>query len=139
MSMQTLLVASQSMSRMQTMQSARTRMQGSAKKEEKADALDEKSNRLMGQLMGEMTDINEVLKPDEEARAEEKETEKELEKNAETGEKTDTVTLSDYANGYRGPLPKIDLSMGEAVTYEPDGSESQELLARASSTFEAMA
>lgn len=149
MSMQSILSASQSMAKMQTMQSVRTQMQGTAnvlrtestqdggneKKLAQADELDKKSNSLMSDIMDEVTDVNETLKPDEEAKTEEKQEEKLAEKE----QRTDKVTLSDYAAGYRSASPDIQPVQGEAVTYDASGSKAPSTSANAAPTFEAIA
>ena len=149
MSMQSIMAASQSMARMQTMQSARTQMQGSAnilrieskqdggnaEKLAKAYDLEKKSSNLMGDLMGEITDVNETLKPDEEAKVEEKQ-EDTLAKKVP---RQDKVTLSDYANGYKETLPAIQPVKGEAVTYDAAGSKAPSASAKAAPSFEVRA
>lgn len=149
MSMQSILAASQSITRMQTIQSARTQMQGTAnvlrveskqdggneKKDAKASELEEKSSTMMGDLMEEVSDINETLKPDEDTKEEEKETTESKEKE----KREDKVTLSDIAAGYRGPLPKINPTMGKMAAYNADGSKEGSVLEETTPTFETTA
>ena len=80
MSMQSILSASASMSRIQKMQSVRSKTQGQidvlnaeikqdggdSKKEEQVNALEEQSANLTGNLMGELSGVNETLKPEKE-------------------------------------------------------------------------
>lgn len=131
MSMQTILAASQSMIKMQTMQSARTQMQGEAnvlrieskqdegneKKLAQAAALDEKSNSLMGDLMSEATEVNETLRPDQDV-----DTEADAEEEAGKPPKTDTLELSDSAAQYISEEAHGEAVVGEAVTYNADGN-----------------
>ena len=149
MSMQSLLAASQSIAKMQTMQSAKSQMKSSAnvlrieskqdggnqKKLANADALDKKSDQLMGNLMGELANVNETTKPNEEIKAENNQEEKILEKD----KKADSVTLSNIAAEYRGSSPIINPVMGEAVTYDAGGSKTPSTPTNAASTFKATA
>lgn len=147
MSMQTLLLASQSITRMQAMQSAKSQMQstadilrveskldgGNEKKLAKADELEKKANDLTEDLMGEITDVNEALKPDEDTKAEEAEKEEEA-----LNKKTDTITLSAAAK----QLSKNNLTKPvvlEAVTYKADGSTTPSAPTKSAPTFEATA
>lgn len=133
MSMQSLLAASQSIARMQTMQSVRTQIQGTAnvlrteskldggngKKLAQAEALEGKSNDLMEGLMDEVKDVNEILKPNEDAKTEEASGE---EATAKKPPKTDTLELSDSASRHIGGESHENLVLPEAVTYQADGS-----------------
>ena len=150
MSMQALMAASQSMARMQTMQSARTQMQGSAnvlrieskqdggnqQKLDAADELEKKSSNLMGDLMGEITDVNETLKPDEDAKAEEAAKEEEA---LNKPPKTDTIALSDSATKQLGKDSGVKPAVLEAVTYDAGGSKTPSAPAKAAPKFEATA
>lgn len=145
MSMQALLAASQSVARMQAMQSAQSQMQssanilrveskqdgGSEKKEAKADALDQKANSLMGDLMGQLSDVNKALEPDKELKREE--TSKESDKNSTN---TDTVELSDSAAKYMGEEAHVKPVVLEAVTYNPDGLTTPSSPAKAAPALE---
>ena len=149
MSMQSIMAASQSMARMQTMQSARTQMQGAANvlrteskldggnkaKDAKADALEQKSSNLMGDLMDEVSDVTKTLKPDEEIKAEEKQEEKSIEKD----QRTDKVTFSKHAAGYKEPSPVTHTVVKDAVTYKADGSTAASTPANATPSFDATA
>lgn len=134
MSMQALLSASQSMSQMQTMQSARTKMQGNAavlrteskqnggdeKKEAQAEALEEKSAKLLNDLMNEAADVNETLMPDEDVTTE-TETKEETEE-TKVPPKTDTVEISTGTAVNIGKSVPEKAESLDAVTYNADGS-----------------
>ena len=90
MSMQSILSASASMSRIQKMQSVRSKTQGQidvlnaeikqdggdSKKEEQVNALEEQSANLTGNLMGELSGVNETLKTEKEPTKPEEDTSK---------------------------------------------------------------
>lgn len=149
MSMQSILAASQSMTKMQTIQSVRTQMQGKAnvlrieskqdggdeKKDAKANELEEKSSNLMGDLMGEVNNVNEVLKPDEDTKTEEVSKEETEEKTP----KTDSVELSDSAIKHNSEGTQAKPAVLEAVTYNSDGSTKSSTPAKATPTLEVMA
>lgn len=133
MSMQSILAASQSISNMQTMQSVRTQMQsganilraqskqdgGDEQKDAEAAALEEQSNQLLGDLIGEAGDINETLRPEEE-----EDEAGAAEGSEETAKppKTDTVEISDAAAKHLSEGSAAKPVVGEAVTYKADGS-----------------
>lgn len=152
MSMQAILAASQSMSRMQTMQSSRSQMQGKAnvllveskqdggneKKEQEASALKEKSNEILGDIMNEVADVNEALKPNEEITAEEA-AKKEAEKTAQPP-KTDTLELSDSATVQNSSISNVQVAAAEEiVTYKADGSTTPSVPEKSTSAFKATA
>lgn len=150
MSMQSILAASQSMMRMQSMQSTRTQLQGSAnvlraeskqdggseEKDAKADALDDKSIKVMGNIIGGLTDVNEALKPDEDAKADEASKEEEA---AKKPSKTDTVELSDSATKRIDEGAHEKPAVLEAVTYKADGSTKPSAPAETASALQATA
>ncbi len=129
MSMQSILSASQSMSRLQIMQSAKSQMQsqasilrteskldgGNAKKDEQALSLDEKSNKLMNDLMNQVSNVNETITPEEEAKAKEEETAKEP--------RTDKLELSYSTTDQSGAVSCANVAVGEPATYKADGSK----------------
>lgn len=149
MSMQSILAAGQSMSRMQTMQSVRTKMQGTEnvlrieskqdggneKKDARADALEEKSGDLMGELLNEVTDVNEALKAGGEVKTEKEQEEKHTEKD----QRTDTLTLSEPSAGHKGALQTAQPVKSEAVTYDAYGSKAPIEPAKTAKAFEATA
>lgn len=135
MSIQTILAASNSLNKMQMMQSSRTQMEGQAnilrsqskqdggdeKKEAQAQLLDEKSDKLMGDLMGEAIEINESLRAENEDVTSEKDASEEDDK-IDRQSYPDTVELSDSATEYIYTENPIKPVVGDAVIYKPDGS-----------------
>lgn len=150
MSMQSLLAASQSMAKMQAMQSARTQMQstsnilrieskqdgGDEKKEAQADALDAQASSAMNSLMTEATNVNEILKPDEDVKTEEASKEEE---EAKKPPKTDTIELSDSAANYIDKEIHAKPAVLEAVTYDAGGSKTSSAPTNVVPTFEVTA
>lgn len=151
MSMQAILAASQSMTRMQTMQSSRTQMQGKAnilraeskqdggneKKEVQAGDLEDRSDKLMDDLMNESVNVNETLKPDENVKTET--VVKEEAGEAEKQPKTDTLEISDSAANHIDGASHMKAVVGEAVTYHADGSTVPSAAAQSAPVFQAIA
>lgn len=150
MSMLSMLAASQSMLKMQAMQSARGQMGGAAnvlrieskqdggnkEKEAKADALDEKNNGLMGDLLEEVKDVNETIEAEEKKEAEEAAKEKAEEKKKA---QTDTLELSAQHPQNLGQLPQAQPVTLEAVTYDATGGTTPSVPPAAPAQFEATA
>lgn len=150
MSMQSILAASQSMVRMQNMQATRTQMQGNANvlraesqqdggneiKDAQAAVLEEKSGNLMGDIIGELTDVNETLKPDEDIKADEVSKDGEASKKSP---KTDTVDLSKSATKHTNEGAHEKPVVLDAVTYKADGSTKPSAPATAAKALQATA
>lgn len=129
------------------MQAARTQMQGNANvlrteskldggneaKDAQADALESQSSNLMGDFMGEVTDVAETLKPDDKAKGEEKQ----AEKSAESSRRADKVTLSDHASDRKGPVAAPHPAE-EPSTYRADGSKVPSAVSKSTPSFEAV-
>lgn len=133
MSMQSILSASMSLSRLQTMQSLHTQTQGrinvlnaelkqdggeSVYKKDAIDELEERSSNIMNNMMDELDDVNESMKPSEEEKTEgaaekEPDTDKvELSRHPEAGEKAASVEE-----------PVSYDAEGKAVKAEPSGKK----------------
>lgn len=126
MSMQSILSASMSVSRMQAVQSAQTKVEGrigvlkaeiksdggNEQKEKKVGELEEQAASLTGSLMGDLQEVNESLKPDEDN--------KESEGVEKKPENMDSVELSKRPDG---STPEKKAVTGDPVTYSPEGEE----------------
>lgn len=148
MSMQAIMAANQSMARMQAMQSAQAQMQGSANilrieskldggnaaKDADAATLEQQSGDLMGDLMGQLTDVNKTLKPEDDAKVEGPSKEEET---ANNPPKSDTVALSDAAVRHMSQGTPAKPAVLEAVTYDAGGSKIPSAPAKAAPTLEA--
>lgn len=123
MSMQSILSASMSLNRIQTMQSIQSQNQGRvnvlkaeikqdgghvAYKEEEIEELNERSSNIMDNMMDELGDVNETLKPSEDDKAGE----------SEKTPNTDKVDLSKPSDG----TDEEKAVRGEApVSYDAEG------------------
>lgn len=131
MSMQSILSVGQSLTRMQTMQSAATKSQGRANvlrseikqdgenvtegKKEELKVTEEKTAQIANDLMSGLTEVNKDLKPSEDEKPEGAKSEKEP--------ITDKLELS--ANwkdrGADGESNITGISAGDPVIYKPEG------------------
>lgn len=133
MSMQSILSASQSLTRMQSMQSATTKSQGQSNvlkaeikqdgervtesKKDEMKKLEEKAAQNAQDLMSGITEINGELKPSEDEKAEGTDSKKEPE--------TDKLELSSNwkERAEAGDKGSAKISVGDPVTYKPEGGK----------------
>lgn len=129
MSMQSILSASMTLNRMQTMQSLQTQTQGrinvlhaeikqdgghDERKENQISELEERSSNIMDSMMDELKDVNETLKPSEDGKTGE----------AEKKPNTDQVDLSHPTEDTDGEGRTVRAEA--AVSYNAEGKAEAE-------------
>lgn len=129
MSMQSILSASLSLTQIQTVQSANTKVQGrinvlkaeikqdngNEKKEEEVKGLEEQSSKLMDDLMGNLEEVNSKLDPSKEEDGEK------TGGSSSTGSNTDKVDLSHKTDGEASKDASSPVQNAEPTVYQANG------------------